>query len=65
MVLCLLILKIANSAKNNDISQKIAHFSKFLYHVFLRFRQFWVFLFLLIQQSFLSKIAEASNQKKI
>ena len=34
---------------------------QFCYRVFLRFRPFWVFLFLLIQQSFWSKIAEVSS----
>ena len=41
--------------------QKNARVSKFFYHLFLRFRPFWVFLFLLIQQSFWSKIVEVSS----
>ena len=55
------ILKMAWNVKIHD--KKIAHGSKFFYHVFLRFRPFWVVLFLLIQQSFWSKIAESAKIK--
>ena len=41
--------------------QKIAHVSNFFIMYFLRFRSFWVFLFVLIQQSVWSKIAEVSS----
>ena len=41
--------------------QKNCSRQQFFYRVFLRFRPFWVFLFLLIQQSFWSKIAEVSS----
>ena len=41
--------------------QKNAHVCKFCYHVYLRFMPFWVYLFLLIQQSFWSKIVEVSS----
>ena len=51
----------ANLAKMLTSAKKLLTSATFFHHVFLRFRPFRVFLSLLIQQSFWSKIAEVSS----
>ena len=60
LVLFLLIPKIANSAKNADITKQNAHVSKFFYHVFLRFRPFWVFYFSWFSKVFCRKLFKSA-----
>ena len=64
MVLCLLILKIANSAKMLTSAKKLLTSANFFIMYFYVSGHFEYFYFLLIQQSFWSKIAEVSNKKK-